>query len=67
MSSSAEGILAQLHLQNPKRKAESGKVGFDSSKRKKKHRVSVKCSEDDEAESQSPRAGRSSHRGTKQS
>ena len=67
MSSGADGLPAQIHLQNPKRKAESGKAGSDSSKRKKKHWVSVRRGEDDEAESQSPRAGRSSRRGTKQS
>ena len=49
-SSDAEGLFAQLHLQNPKRKAESGKAGSNSSKRKKKHRVSMKRGEDDEAE-----------------
>ena len=54
MSSSAEGLPAQPHLQKPKRKTESGKVDSDSLKRKKKHRVPMRCGEDDEAESQSP-------------
>ena len=65
--SSADGLPTQIHLQNLKRKAESGKAGSNSSKKKKKHQISVRHGEDDEAESQSPRAGRSSRRGTKQS
>ena len=67
MSSGAEGLPAQIHLQNLKRKAESGKAASDSLKRKKKHRVSVRRGEDDEAESQSPQASRSSRCCTKQS
>ena len=50
-SSGVDGLPAQFHLQNPKRKAEFGNVGSNSLKRKKKHRVSIRCCKDDEAES----------------
>ena len=65
MSFGVEGLPAQPHLQKPKKKAKSGKIGSDSLKRKKKHQVSIRCGEDDEAESS--RASHNSCRGTKQS